>query len=134
MLKNTKIWIKMSLGIGLLLSLTVLLGGMSTRVLLGVDKELFAVRDVYTPLQRLAADVRFQTMRVPANMNEYLLTGNAESWKHVEETLAAGGGRLEALQAHIDAHPGSAGTERTAKGPRGVPEAGKCGAGGPCRQ
>ena len=64
-MKNLKIWVKMCLGIGIILVLSIIIGVMSARVMTGIDKEVAAINDVYAPMQSQTTNIRFDILTAP---------------------------------------------------------------------
>ena len=74
-MKNLKIWVKMAAGLGTIILLIIILSVLSSTLLKRVDKETEALKDEYLPLQDIATQLNSNILRVPALMNDYLLTG-----------------------------------------------------------
>ncbi len=101
--KNLKIWVKMTLGIGMLLILIMLNGGLSISTLKGIEGQVISIADVYLPLASQAAGVQTRLKDIPASMNAYLLTGNAKNWADTEAALTDAAKLIEELARRVRA-------------------------------
>ncbi|MEG2005017.1 MAG: MCP four helix bundle domain-containing protein, partial [Bilophila sp.] len=100
-MKDLKIWVKMALGIGVLLLLVVLNGVTSINTLQGIEKDVTAIAKVYSPLAMQAAKVQDRLKDVPANMNMYMISGNQKYWTATEKALTDSDALLEELTRQV---------------------------------
>ncbi len=84
-MKNFKIRTKMAAGLGIIILLIAALSVLSSSLLRQVDEEAQALKNEYMPLQNIALELNSNILRLPTLMNDYLLTGNKESYAGVEE-------------------------------------------------
>ena len=113
-MKNLKIWVKMAAGLGTIILLIVILSVLSSRLLKQVDKETEALRDEYLPLQDIATQLNSNILRVPALMNDYLLTDKKESYAQLEGVFRTIGQNFSDMDALLAKYPSLNGG-RTAK-------------------
>ena len=113
-MKNLKIWVKMAAGLGTIILLIVILSVLSSRLLKQVDKETEALRDEYLPLRNIATQLNGNILRVPALMNDYLLTGKKESYAQLEGVFQTVGRDFSDMDALLAKYPSLNGG-RTAK-------------------
>ena len=113
-MKNLKIWVKMAAGLGTIILLIVILSVLSSRLLKEVDKETEALRDEYLPLQDIATQLNSNILRVPALMNDYLLTDKKESYAQLEGVFRTIGQNFSDMDALLAKYPSLNGG-RTAK-------------------
>ncbi|AMD90469.1 HAMP domain-containing methyl-accepting chemotaxis protein [Desulfovibrio fairfieldensis] len=86
-MKNLKIWMKMAIGLGAIILLLAVLSVLTSSLLRGVNKEALALQDEYLPIQDIATQLNANVLRVPALMNDYLLTGKKETYEHLEDVF-----------------------------------------------
>lgn len=101
-MKNFKIGIKMTLGIGILLMLIILNGGLSIRSLTSIDKEVSAVADIYLPLDNITTQLQGELRDIPGFMNLYMLNSDTKNWQSVDANLKSINTLFPKLQAMTD--------------------------------
>ena len=104
----------MAAGLGTIILLIVILSVLSSRLLKQVDKETEALRDEYLPLRNIATQLNGNILRVPALMNDYLLTGKKESYAQLEGVFQTVGRDFSDMDALLAKYPSLNGG-RTAK-------------------
>ena len=104
----------MAAGLGTIILLIVILSVLSSRLLKEVDKETEALRDEYLPLQDIATQLNSNILRVPALMNDYLLTDKKESYAQLEGVFRTIGQNFSDMDALLAKYPSLNGG-RTAK-------------------
>lgn len=100
-MKNVKIWLKMALGIGILLLFVVLNGGLSIQTLRGIDEQVTAIATVYSPLANQASRMETRLKDVPAAMNLYLYNGEQQFWQATDTALVDTGKLVDELARTI---------------------------------
>ena len=104
-MKNLKIWVKMAAGLGTIILLIIILSVLSSTLLKRVDKETEALKDEYLPLQDIATQLNSNILRVPALMNDYLLTGKKESYAQLEGVFQTVGRNFADMDALLAKYP-----------------------------
>ena len=104
----------MAAGLGTIILLIVILSVLSSTLLKQVDKETEALRGEYLPLQDIATQLHSNILRVPALMNDYLLTGKKESYTQLEGVFQTVGQNFSDIDALLAKYPSLNGG-RTAK-------------------
>lgn len=84
-MKNLKIWVKMAAGLGAIIVLIIILSVLSSSLLGKVETQTQALKNEYLPLQDRVVPLNSTVLRIPALMNEYLLTGKNESYEKLED-------------------------------------------------
>lgn len=87
-MKNCKIWLKMALGLGTIITLIVVLSVLSSSLLGQVDDQLQNITEEYLPQQNIAAKLNDDIKLIPSLMNEYLLSGQNEPYARLESVFA----------------------------------------------
>lgn len=86
-MQNLKIGIRLSLGLGILLALSLLIGGVSLKATGDVEDELVPVNEAFIPLQSYATYVQIGMLQIPVAMNAYLYSGNDTYWQETRKAL-----------------------------------------------
>ena len=86
-MKNWKIGKKLGMGIGLILVIVIATGLFNVYTFRDIDKNMTELATAYVPLTGSAIKARGQLREVPGYVNVYLLTGNQNAWKQVEQLL-----------------------------------------------
>ncbi|EFL84895.2 hypothetical protein HMPREF0326_02758 [Desulfovibrio sp. 3_1_syn3] len=87
-MKNCKIWLKMALGLGTIITLIVVLSVLSSSLLGQVDDQLQNITEEYLPQQNIAAKLNDDIKLIPSLMNEYLLSGQNEPYARLGSVFA----------------------------------------------
>ena len=86
-MKNCKIWLKMTLGLGTIITLIIVLSVLSSSLLGQVDEQLRSITEEYLPQQNIAARLNDDIKLIPSLMNEYLLSGQNEPYARLENVF-----------------------------------------------
>lgn len=100
-MKNLKIWLKMTIGIGLLLLLIIVNGGWSIRSLKNIDNQIQAIQSIFMPLAESSSAAQIATTNIPAAMNTYLLSGKPEHWQQAQAALNNSEKAIDQLQKQV---------------------------------
>ena len=103
-MKNQKIWVKLSLGLGIVLLLLALMGGLAIRAMNGIDSDIRTVNRAYLPLQDIATQIQIDMLNAFSSMGLYLNSGKESLWQQTEKELGVTDKSIKALISHLDAN------------------------------
>lgn len=104
-MKNLRMRTKLSLGFGLILLLTMLIGWISICNMEQIRVQMTFVKDAVTPQMALASDLNADIRNAGLNVRKFVASGNSQYMQDVEISLNAVRKTLDSTETLIRAYP-----------------------------
>ena len=104
-MKNLNTWVKLALGFGVMLVLTIVLGAVSWLNMAGVDDQTTLVETVYMPIIEASADIEANVSTAVASLKDYFAYGDESLYQKGMQDLNEARNKAASLMDAIRRYP-----------------------------